>query len=213
MRRLIQLTIASYLILLSVPVNAVIITETWRSTITSEYNSGFSVGDYFDWTLTYDSDGTRIHNYYDGVNKIAESGSGDDTLESTLCLTASFGPGCDHSLGVYTTASDAVFDISAWYSVLDAVNTEASLDHRIANSSRVYYNDDSFHWYYEADHVEFSDNRAIWIPEDVSTNAITYFTSIRIAATPTPVPIPSTLLLMVSGLAGLGFMSRKKKQT
>lgn len=95
---------------------AVLITETWQSTITNvNLYSAYTVGDVFEWTVTFDNESQHNEVYNDGINRLAEGGNGDDTLNQRLCTTAYIGPlQCDRftSSALFPYYSNAIFDLS-----------------------------------------------------------------------------------------------------
>ena len=82
---------------------AAAITEFFKVTIPYDAGSYFT-GVVFQFTVTYDNTGTVNHEYYDGVNGIAEFGGGDDSLKTEFNLS-DFPP-------EYTLFSDATIVIS-----------------------------------------------------------------------------------------------------
>lgn len=83
----------STFVIFSSNANAVLVTETWQAQIINTSATGgathiFNAGDTFNWTVTYDDEGTRSHEYLDGENNIAEDGQGDDALWLTACMSS-----------------------------------------------------------------------------------------------------------------------------
>lgn len=66
---------------------AVPITEVYTVTLPVA-TGGYSAGHVFDITVSYDNEGTVMHQWSDGLNGIGEGGLGDDGLESTFDLAS-----------------------------------------------------------------------------------------------------------------------------
>jgi len=72
--------------LFSLNAHAVLVKETWESTITGTFNtSAFSSGNQFNWTATYDNQSTRVNEYHNGADGNDDNGQGDDSLFFTYC--------------------------------------------------------------------------------------------------------------------------------
>ena len=121
MKKIIQnYLLAIILIFSSFGTNAVLLTETYESTVLETYNSPFQIGDTFSWTVSFDNESQRTVTYGDGQNKIAEFGQGDDYVYSAFCTDSYFtSPNAEWcpngGSSNWDYLADAVFDLSEFY--------------------------------------------------------------------------------------------------
>ncbi|MFC1751070.1 PEP-CTERM sorting domain-containing protein [Pseudomonadota bacterium] len=200
-------------ILLSpLPVSAAVITETWKSTIRLQWNSAFNIDETFNWTVTYDTNAHRIHEYGDGANQIAEGGDGDDYVATTRCSYTADPAGCTifDETGPYDFYSDAVFDLTELYAIMYSdgfiegnllAANQASVTQRSGQQSRGYF--------YQRDFIYFNPNTVEFYDFNQEYSFLS-LTSVMQPADHSDIPEPAILALFLAGLLGIGTIRRTR---
>jgi hypothetical protein len=91
--------------------HAGLITDTYESQVNGVLGRGFtdvSVGDKFNWSVTYDPNSVVMIDWLDGANGTAEQGGGDDTVAEKLCIGGT-AVAADCSAGTFSDYSDVRF--------------------------------------------------------------------------------------------------------
>ncbi len=210
--------LALALICISSSASATVITESWLATVTGVSNhNAFAIGNTFSWTVTYDDASQRMTQYTDGLNGIGEFGSGDDQLLYDTCTVSYTGPGpCTYTpADIFTHFSDAVFDLSGYFNVMELAGLTGANIHS-NNGARAYTtklgvrtrtmiaDDRSF----LIDHADTWTNLPNY-PRYASTT--TYVSELKEVRYGAALPEPATIMLLAMGIAGIGVSRRKNK--
>lgn len=218
MRNLSKLLTAVFIFSYAHVAQAVLVTETWRSTVTYvEGHTAFEIDDTFEWTVTYDDSAQIMHAYEDGTNGIAEGGSGDDTLLTTYCTTAvpsTYYSSCTQFHSGFAIFADAVYDVSAFYDTMSDAGYTGD-DYYNTNAARYWESDNGVvSTGLVTDDLFFNTHAArTFYAADPNGSTFTQLESRLISSMPVAsVPEPSTVVLLGLGIAGLGFARRRRKQ-
>ena len=194
---------------------AVMVTDTWTARISGGYTGGYNLDDMVSWTVTYDNKSEEMHQWLDGDNGVAERGYGDDVLVPFTSKVTDL-PYYDYFADVESSTLMSVVDnigISQGYEHVDAY--EHNLHRRFYDASLDlhFYNGiaDSLLWGFNAGSSEFGSIGQFIknIDTQVVTSISTSFDEISVTTTPAPVPEPSTIVLLCSGLVGLVFWRKR----
>ena len=209
-------------------VSAVPMVATYTAEIYNVHNiTSYSAGDEITFTVNYDDEGTNYSFYNDGLNGIAESGEGDDTISSTFDIS---------SRPDYLYYDDVTFGgIEEIYTTMGIPQGATAHEHESINYSfgtyapdgtqkAQYYGDDyllDVVYYHYQDYVQYGGGviRREWSSDGSSWNTSTLWfeiTDITLSEHNEgddlqPVPEPSIWLLLSSGLVGLAYFRRKRQ--
>lgn len=221
LRLALRLLITLLYSLIALPSYASLVSVHYTATIIDKSSqvASFQIGDKIEWGITYNDSGTYATLYNDGMNQIAEQGSGDDTLYRQPCLD-NVGPSCtsNWSGSEVQVLSDASFNLGSLLSDMKAERLEYAPHTRnwsyimgystdpLVPASQLLQND----WY------EMNVARGSGSITVITQKAgIPLYNSIifnSIVAEVTPVPVPAATWLFVSGLIGLISVSKHKKR-
>jgi hypothetical protein len=159
------------------------------------------VGDLLSWSVTYDNANLTSQRYNDGLNGIAESGNGDDTILDTI------------SGGLWT--SDAVFTFDAkmtsYFATSEddtSINFSYYQELSISGSIGLQYMRDGATLQMDSTSGIFRAGRFN------NRGRVTFNETVLTSTAPlNPVPEPTTIILFSAGLAGVAGVARWKKQT
>lgn len=216
-------------LLVSQATNAALVTETWRASVTG-FDSvivGLTIGQTFDWSITYDASGRVFNRYSDGTNGDGENGGGDDTLDERYCMDAQdFDLTCraQRLSDTRLLLSDATFSfvlpaftISNYGTALDFTDTnERAVVITTAGQKRARFRDDDRIYNFLRNRngntndgrltTHYRDNSIAPGPWQANIEIIN--TLVSATGPGAPVPVPFTAALLLLGLLGIG-MSRR----
>jgi hypothetical protein len=239
MYRFILLLLGTVFLFASTAANATIVKETWTATVSGVSNSninttastvgfnGFSLGDEVSWTVTYDtSKNDRIYYFLDGLDGQSDRGHGDDLLEGIACVDLTVSPECSlvssYSTALHEGKTDASNITENFLSFLEPTYKlhdyfSINRDHRIFKDQP--HSSFTQHDYYADYFRMYADNRLF--PSGGAGSATLFYEKtnseiwvlgisfLDISYNTVEVSVPPTILLMLSGLFGLGLMRWK----
>lgn len=205
--------------------SAALVTTEMTLEVTQSAHSNISAGDELFISTLFDNESTRFTTYRDGVNQLAEFGGGDDFYAFTTCAhtdpQAYINSSCTVTHSDIPSASDAQTDLSSLFSLVES--SERGSDARFESRDIQYVHNSTGYNYINVwadDYFFFTSEVSGWIDtfamvQGVHTRFRTEFTvqnwetrsneSVEVSE-------PPSIALLASGIAGLGFVSNRKKR-